>query len=102
MNRNPKNSEMITTRTGYYSVKLEVQKRGDNEIICWEERRDQLAGIFAKKCLTNPKMQSLFPKNEKIHKMKTRLEESYEITHAKTGRLANSPVIYMQKMLNKL
>ena len=55
---------------------------------------------FAKKCITNPKMKNLFQPNNKTHPMNTRFEELYEVDHANTGRLQNSPVIYMQNLLN--
>ena len=64
------------------------------------ERRDKLCFEFAKKCLKNDKMKNLFRENNKVHQMKTRFEEFYEIDHAKTGRLMNSPIIYMQRLLN--
>ena len=32
--------------------------------------------------------------------MKTRNKEKYEVQFAKTGRLQNSPIVYMQKLLN--
>ena len=57
------------------------------------DRRESLCLQFAKKCLKNDK-------SNKVHQMKTRFEEFYEIDHAKTGRLMNSPIIYMQRLLN--
>ena len=65
------------------------------------DRREVLCLQFAKKCLNNDKMKELFPKNSKTHPMKTRFEEEYEIETANTERLMNSPVIYMQRLLNQ-
>ena len=65
------------------------------------DRREVLCLQFAKKCLNNDKMKGLFPKNSKTHPMKTRFEEEYEIETANTERLMNSPVIYMQRLLNQ-
>ena len=64
------------------------------------DRRESLCLQFANKCLKNDKMKNLFRESNKVHQMKTRFEEFYEIDHAKTGRLMNSPIIYMQRLLN--
>ena len=64
------------------------------------DRREALCLSFAKKCLTNQKMKDLFQPNRKIHPMKTRFEEEYEISQANTERLKNSPIIHMQRLLN--
>ena len=66
-----------------------------------DERRERLCLQFAKKCLGNGKMKDLFPPNQKTHPMLTRFNEIYEVNNAHTGRLQNSPIIYMQKLLNK-
>ena len=71
------------------------------ELESLDDRRERLCLQFAKKCLTNEKMKNLFPLNHKTHPMITRLEENYEVNHANTGRLQNSPIIYMQKLLNE-
>ena len=36
-----------------------------------------------------------------IQPMNTRSREKYQVTHANTGRLMNSTVPYMQRLLNK-
>ena len=36
--KNPMNFEMITTITGHYGVRLEVQKRENNEIMYMEKK----------------------------------------------------------------
>ena len=38
--------------------------------------------------------------NNKTHPMNTRFPELYEVNHANTGRLQDSPFIYMQNLLN--
>ena len=43
----------------------------------------------------------MFPLNEKEHEMKTRDTERYKVQFALTERLKNSPVIYMQRLLNE-
>ena len=64
-------------------------------------RRKTLCLEFAKKCLKNVKMKCLFSENVKIHEMKTRKREKFKVNHAKTSRLMNSPIIYMQRLLNE-
>jgi hypothetical protein len=70
------------------------------EIETLYDRREALCLSFAKKCLTNEKMKEFFQPNKKIHPMKTRFEEEFEINQANTERLRNSPIIYMQRLLN--
>ena len=42
----------------------------------------------------------MFPLNEKIHGMDMRNREKFKVQHAKTNRLKNSAIVYMQKLLN--
>ena len=59
----------------------------------------------AKKCLNNEKNKHLFQPNKKvhtIHTMETRFQKEYEVNLAKTERLKNSPIIYMQRLLNDI
>ena len=65
------------------------------------ERREHLCLQFAKKCVGHDKMKHLFPKNKKSHVMVTRFEEIHEVNHANTERLKNSPIVYMQRLLNE-
>ena len=66
-----------------------------------EVRREKLSLKFARKCVANEKTKNMFPLNKKRHQMKTRDQEIYEVQYAKTERLKNSPIIYMQRLLNK-
>ena len=66
-----------------------------------ENRREELCKKFATKCLKNEKTRSMFPTNLKTHKMSTRDEESFDVKFAHTGRLQNSAIPYMQRLLNK-
>ena len=43
----------------------------------------------------------MFPKNSKKHDMITRNPEVYKVQFANTERLKNSPIIYMQELLNE-
>ena len=65
-----------------------------------KDRRIQLCLAFAKKCLGNPKMKHLFPPNNKTHTMDPRSYEHFQVLHANTERMKNSPIVYMQNLLN--
>ena len=65
------------------------------------ERRRYLCLKFAKKCIKHQKKKELFPLKNKKHKMETRNEEIYDVKNVHTKRLQNSPIIYMQKLLNQ-
>ena len=67
-----------------------------------KDRRDQLCLNFAQKCIKNPKTRHMFPEKEKNHQMLTRNPEKFKVEHANTKRLENSPIIYMQNLLNKM
>ena len=62
------------------------------------DRRTTLCKQFAKSCLKNPKMSHIFPLNQ--HTVNTRNPEKYFVSQANTGRLANSSIPYMQRLLN--
>ena len=42
----------------------------------------------------------MFETNNKIHKMKARKTEKYDVKYAHTGRLKDSAIPYMQRLLN--
>ena len=42
----------------------------------------------------------MFPEKEVIHQMEVRKYEKYEVKHANTGRLKDSAIPYMQRILN--
>ena len=65
-----------------------------------EKRREKLCLNFAKKCLRNQKMKELFPLNKSKHIMKTRKGIKYHVNKAKSDRYKNSPLVYMQNLLN--
>ena len=64
-------------------------------------RRETLCLNFALKCIKSDKVSHMFPLNKKQHDMETRMEEKYQVQFANTTRLKNSPIIYMQKLLNE-
>ena len=71
------------------------------EIENLKSRREALCLDFAKKCTKHPKLRDMFPKNLKEHNMNTRNMEIYRVQHANTKRCQQSPIIYMQKLLNE-
>ena len=62
------------------------------------ERRTHLALKFAKKCILNPKTSSMFPVHNPTRR--TRITGKFDITKAKTERLARSAIPFMQRLLN--
>ena len=66
-----------------------------------EERRNNLSLTFAQKCLKNPKMKYLFPPNNRTHSMTPRHYEHFQVSKANTERMKQSPIIFMQNLLNE-
>ena len=66
-----------------------------------KSRRETLCLEFARKCVKHEKLKHIFPENTKEHSMTTRNEDMYFVQHANTGRLQDSAIIYMQKLLNE-
>lgn len=65
------------------------------------DRREYLCLSFARKCQKNEKIKKLFPPNNKQHIMYTRDEDHFNVLHANTNRYKDSPIIYMQNILNR-
>ena len=67
-----------------------------------KERREKLCKTFAMKCVNseNPRVNNIFSKKKTEHGMDLRKNEKYEVKFAKTNRLKNSSVPYMQRILN--
>ena len=65
-----------------------------------DERRNKLCLSFAKKCLRNDKVKSLFPLNQPKHKMKKRKTKKYEVFKSRTERHKRSALPYMRNLLN--
>ena len=62
-------------------------------------RRERLCLDFAKKCLRNNKVQSMFPVNEK--KRLLRNNSKYLVKFASTERYRKSAIPFMQNLLNE-
>ena len=65
-----------------------------------KSRRTQLCLNFARKCIKHEKMLEMFPLNSSD--CITRNKDKYRVTFAYTGRLANSAIPYMQRLLTFL
>ena len=65
-----------------------------------KERRNILCLNFARKCLKNPKNIDLFRLNERKHLMQPREHEHYKVFLARTNKFKESPVTFMQNILN--
>ena len=70
------------------------QARSITAIQTLNERRKQLCLKFAKKSVKNGSLKDLFQPNTDSH------HEKFHVTFAKTDRLKNSAVPFMQRLLN--
>ena len=66
-----------------------------------DDRRKKLCYTFAKKCVNNEKTKHYFEHNKKCHQMKLRTTQPFNVTQAKTERLKQSAIPYMQMLLNE-
>ena len=66
-----------------------------------KDRRRTLCENFARKCIKNGNFDELFQKSNKLHTMNTRKSEKLKITFARTNRLKDSAIPYMQRLLNE-
>ena len=67
-----------------------------------EQRRINMCRKFALKSLKDEKTKSMFPLRKNKHGMKKRKDEKFAVQFARTKRLQNSAIIYMQKELNNI
>ena len=64
-----------------------------------DDRRKTLAIRFAKKCVNDDRFNDLFPRNDSNFEVRNR--EKFKVNFASTGRLQNSSIVAMQKLLNQ-
>ena len=67
-----------------------------------DKRRKELTLRFAQTSLADGLLHDLFPIRKKQHNIKIRNKERYKVFHANTERFKNSPILTMQRMLNKV
>ena len=98
LERVQKNALRIILKDQYKTYKHALAKLGLEKL---SERREKLCLTFAQKCTKNPRTAYMFPMKKKKHLMQTRNTEKFEVQQAINERLKNSPIIYMQNLLNK-
>ena len=65
------------------------------------ERRQRRCLDFALKCVENPKMERIFPLNQKTKAPDLRQKEKFKVNFASTTAYKNSAVPYCQRFLNQ-
>ena len=95
LERTQKVALKIILKDGYTSYE-EALKLTDLDTL--SARRAKLCLNFAKKCTKKDLTSQMFPLNE--HIVNRRHGEKYQVTVAKTNRLAGSAIPYMQRLLN--
>ena len=97
LERVQKNALKIILQDEYFTYSTALNTTGLSTLF---GRRKQLCLKFAKSCLKNLEMKTLFPLNNVPSNMKTRYREKFQVMPARTERLKNSAVPYMQRLLN--
>ena len=91
-----KNALKIILKDEYISYDHALTQTGLESLV---ERRDKLCLKFAKACLKNDNVKGMFPINDTISQ-DVRDREKFKVTFAHTGRLKDSAIPYMQRLLN--
>ena len=97
LERVQKNAFRIILKNEYQTYEKALMKL-EMEKLC--DRREKLCLNFAQKCVKNSRTTHMFPQNTKLHDMQTRNPEKFYVQHALNDRMKNSPIIYMQNLLN--
>ena len=66
------------------------------------QRREMLCKKFAVNCIKNVKTCHMFPLNQQRNIVNTRNSEKFFVQPARTNRLQNSAIPYMQRLLNSM
>ena len=98
LERVQKTALRIILKEDYISYSNALEKTGLKTLF---ERRSVLCLKFAKSCLKNQEMKKIFPLNPVNYDILTRFREKFKVTQARTERLRNSAVPYMQRLLNQ-
>ena len=96
LERVQKNALKIIFQEEYISYSNALDKAGLTSLF---ERRSKLCLKFAMASLKHPEMSKMFPLND-AQNFNTRYREKYKVTQASTGRLKNSAIPFMQRLLN--
>ena len=87
----------IILKEGYEDYEHALEVSGLTSL---NDRRTKLCKQFATKCTKSLKTCHMFPLNPRSTSLDTRHTEKFYVQHAKTGRLKNSAIPYMQQLLN--
>ena len=90
------NALKIILKDEYISYDHALTKAGLESLV---ERRDKLCLKFAKACLKNDNVKDMFPINDTINQ-DVRDRDKFKVTFAHKGRLKDSAIPYMQRLLN--
>ena len=66
------------------------------------ERRKSLCENFATKTAKHEELHTFFPKNDNYTSQETRNPDKYKVNMAYTERYKNSPIPFMQRLLNDI
>ena len=91
-----KNALRIILKEDYQTYAQALDKAGLDSLV---DRREQLCLKFARAALKNSNVKDMFPVNPNCP-LEIRARETYHVTFAKTDRLKNSAIPYMQRLLN--
>ena len=92
-----KNALKIILQDGYLSYENALHIMNFQEL---KLRREMLCEKFAKSCVSNEKTSKMFPQKNKLKHV--RKNERFEVAYARTERLKNTSIPYMQRQLNNL
>ena len=96
LERVQKNALRIILKSDYISYSHALEQAGFESLV---DRREQLCLKFARSCLKNENMRNMFPLNN-LDCHDVRSKEKFKVTFAHTGRLKDSSIPYMQRLLN--
>ena len=91
-----KNALKIILKEDYISYEHALTKVG---LECLVERREKLCLKFARACLKNANVKDMFPLNDGVH-LDIRQRDKFKVAFARTGRLKDSSIPHMQRLLN--
>ena len=97
LERVQKNALKIILQDDYMSYSNALETTGYSTLF---ERRTQLCLKFAKSCLKEKNMKSMFPLNNSPCSINTRFREKFHVLPARTERLKQSAIPNMQRLLN--
>ena len=92
-----KNALKIILKEEYFNYENALEKTNLESLY---DRRTNLCLKFAKACTKSTQVKDLFPENKQPD-LNLRFPEKYQVTMARTYRLKDSAVPYMQRLLNE-